>query len=189
MRPSSRRGCRTEVNGTAAAAAKSISSKPTMASCSGTLMPMPMHCCRSPRASRSLAQKAAVGRETRDSPAIRSPAFAAFGDAGCRGRHDGNRGSGAVEGRLRHMQAVTHLADRLGPADEGDVLVAEVEEVLDGEPTTEDVVNGDRAMALGVADTIDDQDQCAVALDLVEDGCDGSTGVIRIPIARCCCSR
>ena len=69
-RPSSCRGWRTDDRGTAAAAAKSMSSYPTIATSSGTVMDLRVISCSTPSASGSLAQKMAVGRCAADISAI-----------------------------------------------------------------------------------------------------------------------
>ena len=65
-------------------------------------------------------------------------------------------------------QPVADLADRQRAADERDPLVPEVEEVLDGEPAAEHVVDGDRAVRVAVARPVDDDHRGAAPGDLVE---------------------
>lgn len=75
--PKSSPGCRIDVTGTAAAAAKGMSSKPTRAMSRGTATrPSLVKLCNSPSASKSLAAKIPSGRSLARRPIILRPALA-----------------------------------------------------------------------------------------------------------------
>ena len=181
------RGWRTEVSGTAAAAAKSMSSKPTMARSSGTRSAGEVACWSRPSATRSLAQKTAVGRRGRQAGDALTGG-AALGDAQRGGGHDDQVGVGqpGVVPRLPGaLEALAHLAQRVRPTDEGHPPVPAVDEVVDREPPAEDVVHRHGAEGRARAGAVHDDERGAAVREVAEGGESGSTGVTRIPCTRC----
>lgn len=66
--------------------------------------------------------------------------------------------SGRPASRIAAAAPVTDLSQLLGPPDEGDPGVAQVEQMLSGEATAEDVVDVDRAGAAFVTAAVDHDD-------------------------------
>ncbi len=121
---------------------------------------------------RSLAQNAAVGRRADGSPASRAPAsrpLATSSEAVVMTVEVVGRQARRGPGRAGTLEPVADLAERHRPADERDPLVAAVDQVLDGEPAAEQVVDRDRAERRVVAGAVHDHDGRAAAPDLVEE--------------------
>ena len=118
-----------------------------------------------------MAQNAAVGRRADGSPASRAPAsrpLATSSEAVVITVRSSARPAGRGPRRARALEPVADLAERHRAADEGDPLVAAVDEVLDREPAAEHVVHRDRAERRVVAGAVDDHHRGAAPPDLVE---------------------
>ena len=142
---------------------------------------------------RSFAQNAAVGRRDDTRPASRPPASrpAATSSDWVVTTVRSEAGRPAAAQALRApCEPVADLAERHRAADEGDPLVATVDEMLDREPAAEQVVDGHGAERRVVAGPVDDDQRRAVVAGSSSSVCDsGSTGVTRMPWTRCCWSR
>ena len=135
-RPSCWRGCRTEDNGTAAAAAKSMSSYPRWRSRPGRRAAGSAPATRPRRAGRWRRTRRVGARRPRAAPATRSAASPS-------GRHGQLRGSSTPRSRrvqaggahrlAAPRQAVATCPTPRGPADEGDPPVALLDQVRGGE--------------------------------------------------------
>ena len=100
--------------------------------------------CSTPSASRSLAQKTAVGRSAGGSSAISAPA--------CRPAATVSVGVTTVRtstpprsAAVKPFAAIGDLGDGHGPAGEGDALMTQLAQVLARDPSAENVVHRDRA--------------------------------------------
>ena len=154
----------------------------------GTRTPCRTISCSSPRASRSLAQTAAVGRRAAGIPTICSPAsrppatVSVCGDRTVRASSSPER---LAHGEGHALEPLLHLGQAGVAADEGDPPVAALEQVVGGQPATEDVVDGDRALVGGGRAAVDeDHRHAAVAQRRRARGRAPAVGVISTPWTR-----
>ena len=172
VRPSSSRGCRTEVSGTAAAEANSMSSYPTMARSPGT---------RQPGADGLLEQAErddVVGAERRGRTAGGGEAGEPLAGAAALG--DGERGGGQLDQVLGGQPGLApgRAARRRsgrgpGPSELGPPMKATrvwpwSMRCSIGQPAAEHVVDGDRAEPVVVAGAVDDHQRDAALGDGVD---------------------
>ena len=190
-RPSSWRGLRTEDSGTAAAAAKSMSSYPTIAKSSGTRDAVADHLLQQAQGDQVVGadgrRRAARRRHADDQLA----GLAAAGDGEVLGertvRASSDRSASRTAGS-HALVALLHLRQPGRAADEGDPPVTALEQVVGGEPAAVHVVDRDRALVGAGARRSTRTTGTPRARSASRAGEGSAVGVMRTPCTRCSAS-